>query len=208
MSLKINVLTANRKNYGGQRKQIKYIVVHYTANKNDTARGNATYFQNRIVEASAHFFVDENEIWQSVPDNYEAWAVGGKNNRGRYYGKCTNNNSISVELCNSVDFVPEKTADLARQLIKNLMKKYNVPVSRVIRHYDVTGKICPKPLVDDGAWQNFKGGLVEVRYKTIKDVPEWGKEIVEKLVAEKKIADGNKLDLSEDMLRVLVIMNR
>ena len=208
MSLKINVLTANRKNYGGQRKQIKYIVVHYTANRKDTAKNNAEYFKNNIVGASAHFFVDENEIWQSVPDNYEAWSVGGKNNGGKYYGKCTNNNSISVELCDSVDFVPKATADLARQLIKNLMKKYNVPVSRVIRHYDVTGKICPKPLIDNEAWENFKGGLVEVRYKTIKDIPDWGKATIEKLISEGKIADGNNLDLSKDMLRVLVIMNR
>lgn len=212
MSLIIKVNTAAKGNYGGTREKIKYIVVHYTANNKDTAKNNAEYFKNNIVGASAHFFVDENEIYQSVPDYYAAYSVGGNKylntKGGKYYGKCTNNNSISVELCDSVDFVPEKTADLARQLIKNLMKKYNVPINRVIRHYDVTGKICPKPLINDKAWQSFKGGLVEVRYKTIKDIPSWGKTTIEKLLKEGKIADENNLDLSKDMLRVLVIMNR
>lgn len=50
--------------------------------------------------------------------------------------------------------------------------------------------------------------MPEKRYKTIDELPEWAKDIISKLVAEKKIADGNNLDLSEDMLRVLVIMNR
>ena len=92
------------------------------------------------------------------------------------------------------------------------MKKYNVPVERVIRHYDVTGKVCPKPFVDDEkAWKEFKERLVdkmEKRYNKISELPTWAKPTIQKLVNEGKIADGNKLDMSEDMLRVLVIMNR
>lgn len=213
MSLIIKVNTAAKGNYGGTREKIKYIVVHYTANNKDTAKNNAEYFKNNIVGASAHFFVDENEIYQSVPDYYAAYSVGGNkypNTKGaKYYGKCTNENSISVELCDSVNSVPQRTEDLAVKLIRNLMAKHNVPISRVIRHYDVNGKICPKTFVkDEKAWNEFKERLKEVRYKTIEELPEWGKEIIEKLVAEKKIADGNNLDLSEDMLRVLIIMNR
>ena len=106
----------------------------------------------------------------------------------------------------------EATIKNAADLVKLLMKKYNVPVERVIRHYDVTGKVCPKPFVDDEkVWKTFKERLadkMEKRYNKINELPTWARATIQKLVDSGKIADGNKLDLSEDMLRVLVIVNR
>ena len=71
---------AAKGNYGGKRalSDIKYIVIHYTANDGDTAVGNGNYFKNNVVKASAHYFVDDTKIIQSVPDDYVAWSVGGK----------------------------------------------------------------------------------------------------------------------------------
>ena len=218
----IKIKTANRSNYGGKRSttDIKYIVIHYTANDGDTDEGNGNYFANNIVGASAHYFVDDDSITRSVPDDYIAWAVGGskyKNTKGgAFYGKCTNANSISIELCdtkkNGVYDFTETTMKNAADLVKLLMEKYTVPVERVIRHYDVTGKVCPKPFVDDEkAWKEFKERLVdnmEKRYNKISELPTWAKPTIQKLVNEGKIADGNKLDMSEDMVRVLVIINR
>lgn len=218
----IKIKTANRSNYGGKRNiaDIKYIVIHYTANDGDTDEGNGNYFANNIVGASAHYFVDDDSITRSVPDDYIAWAVGGSKYKytkgGTFYGKCTNANSISIELCdtkkNGVYDFTEATIKNAADLVKLLMKKYNVPVERVIRHYDVTGKVCPKPFVDDEkAWKEFKERLVdnmEKRYNKISELPQWAKPTIQKLVDSGKIADGNKLDMSEDMLRVLVILNR
>ena len=84
-------------------------------------------------------------------------------------------------------------------LVKLLMKKYNVPAERVMRHYDVTGKICPKPFVEnEKAWKEFKEKLsekMEKRYNTINEVPTWAKPTIQKLVKEGKIADGNKLNM-------------
>ena len=60
------------------RADTKYIVVHYTSNKGDTAKNNADYFAREKVGASAHFFVDENEIWESVPENRRCMALRGK----------------------------------------------------------------------------------------------------------------------------------
>ena len=218
----IKIKTANRSNYGGKRNiaDIKYIVIHYTANDGDTDEGNGNYFANNIVGASVHYFVDDDSITRSVPDDYIAWAVGGSKYKytkgGTFYGKCTNANSISIELCdtkkNGVYDFTEATIKNAADLVKLLMEKYTVPVERVIRHYDVTGKVCPKPFVDDEkAWKEFKERLVdnmEKRYNKISELPQWAKPTIQKLVNEGKIADGNKLDMSEDMLRVLVIMNR
>lgn len=220
--VEIKIKTANRSNYGGKRNiaDIKYIVIHYTANDGDTDEGNGNYFANNIVGASAHYFVDDDSITRSVPDDYIAWAVGGSKYKytkgGKFYGKCTNANSISIEFCdtkkNGVYDFTEATMKNAADLVKLLMKKYNVPVERVIRHYDVTGKVCPKPFVDDEkAWETFKERLadnMEKRYNKISELPTWAKPTIQKLVDSGKIADGNKLDMSEDMLRVLVILNR
>lgn len=147
---------ANRSNYGAMRAitDIKYIVIHYTANDGDTDESNGRYFKNNIVKASAHYFVDDDSVTQSVPDNYIAYSVGGNKystteltGGGKYYGKCTNRNSISVEICddvkNGVIYPSDETIANAIELTKKLMKKYNIPASNVIRHFDVTGKACP-----------------------------------------------------------------
>lgn len=156
MAYKSKKNLANKKNYGGKRKtsSIKYIVIHYTANDGDSDEANANYFKNNIVKASAHYFVDDDSVTQSVPDDSIAWSVGGskysncsKTGGGKYYGKCTNSNSISIELCDDVKngkiYPSAKTIANVLDLTKKLMKKYNIPASRVIRHFDVTGKSCP-----------------------------------------------------------------
>lgn len=147
---------ANKKNYGGKRNTsaIKYIVLHYTSNDGDTDENNAKYFKNNIVEASAHYFVDDDSVTQSVPDNYVAWSVGGKKysdcattGGGKYYGKATNKNTLNIEICDDVKngtvYPSAKTIENAIELTKKKMKEYGVPKENVIRHFDVTGKKCP-----------------------------------------------------------------
>lgn len=173
-------IPANRSNYGGKRKaaDIRYLVIHYTANDGDTAEANGRYFQTRVTGTSAHYFADDAGIVQSVPDEYEAWAVGGKKypsagqtGGGKWFGKCTNRNSISIELCDtmrngSYNF-SEKTLANAAALCRELMEEYGIPLENVIRHFDVVGKLCPKPFVEDAAaWAAFKerlgDGMVEM----------------------------------------------
>ena len=167
--MKVNKNLANSANYGGVRpvSNIKYIVIHYTGNDGDSDEGNANYFKgNRGV--SAHYFVDDDSITMTVPDNYVAWAVGGKKYNdciqtggGKWYGKCTNNNSISIELCDSIkngkyDFT-DNTINQAVELTRELMQKYNIPIANVIRHFDVNGKKCPLPFVNSPSkWDDFK----------------------------------------------------
>ncbi len=222
---------ANKQNYGGKRStgSIQYIVIHYTANDGDSDESNGRYFQNHIVEASAHYFVDGDSVTQSVPDDYVAWSVGGKkypscatSGGGHWYGRCTNNNSISVELCDEkrngkYDF-SEMTLENAAELVRMLMQKYHVPIQNVIRHFDVTGKICPKPFVDDNkAWGNFKKRLTGEKkeeevmvkyYEKLQEVPSWARPMVQDMVEKGCFADENRLHLSEDMLRVLAISQR
>ena len=112
---------AHSSNYGGTRKlsDIKYIVVHFTGNKGDTALNNCKYFQGPNRHASAHCFIDGSEVvYKSVSLKRVAWAVGGcytlKNGAGSKYKVATNANSLSIEMCNCVGGVP---ADVYKDLV-------------------------------------------------------------------------------------------
>lgn len=174
MSYTLKTNLANRANYGNRRNTdaIQYLVYHYTGNDGDSDESNGSYFQKNTVKASAHYFVDDDSVTRSVPDDYTAWAVGGpkyasyaQTGGGAFYGKCTNSNSLSIELCDSVrngtyDFT-ENTLRIAAELGRELMDKYRIPIENVIRHFDVVGKICPAPFVNDPAnWLQFKNRLI------------------------------------------------
>jgi N-acetylmuramoyl-L-alanine amidase CwlA len=82
----------------GVKHKIQWIVIHFTAGKGDTAKNNADYFARCSgLNASAHFFVDENEIWQTVNLANTAWHCGSET--GYYYNSCRNVNSIGIEMC-------------------------------------------------------------------------------------------------------------
>lgn len=165
--LKTNI--ANKSNYGGKRNtgNIKYLVYHYTGNDGDTDENNGKHFHNHIVKASAHYFVDDDSVTQSVPDNYVAYSVGGRcqSNHHPLYKVCTNSNSISIEMCdcykNGVVEITDKTIENAIELGRVLMKKYNISIDHVIRHYDVNGKACPNcnGLLNDANWNAFRSRL-------------------------------------------------
>lgn len=144
------------------RNKIKYIVIHYTGNTNDTAKNNAEFFALRNTrEAGAHFFVDSNgSVYKSIPMNRTAWSVGGlynkSNGASKYYGKCTNYNSVSIELCNCVEKYSFKQATATKQLIKYI-QKYCPNAKTIIRHWDVNGKTCPLPMCgkNNEMWKEF-----------------------------------------------------
>lgn len=166
--MEIKFKKCNTNNYSGVRQATKYIVVHFTSNRGDTAKNNADYFAREIVKASAHFFVDEKEAWSSVPENMTAWHCGAKTYK---HPSCRNSNSIGVEICmnDKQGRVRQGSIDNAMKLVKTLMKKYSISVENVVRHYDVTGKYCPGPMVDDPAlWQTFKNKLKDDEEVTTK----------------------------------------
>lgn len=182
MSYKLIEQLAASGNYGGSRtaSQIKYLVFHYTGNDGDAARNNAAYFQNNIVKASAHYFVDDTTVYQSVPDLKVAWAVGGskyanadKTGGGSMYGIITNTNSLSIEMCdtikNGVYQASEATMENAAALGRELMAKYNISIENVYRHFDVTGKHCPSYLISSDKWASFKERLIDMDLTKLTD---------------------------------------
>ena len=210
---------------GRSGKTIQYIVIHYTANKGDTALNNINYFANNSVEASAHYFVDESNIYTSVPVSDTAWHCGGKrqsSSGGKWYEKCSNSNSIGIEMClwDKQGNIREGTVKNTIELTKHLMSLYGIPVENVIRHWDVNGKSCPQPFTGDNnaRWTSFKQQLTLIDkekgdkivvYNTIEEVPEYARPIIQK-ICDKGFLRGNEsgLNLSVDMMRMLVILDR
>ena len=200
-------------NYGGLRAgPVKYIVIHYTAGDGDTDEANAAYFARADTgKTSAHWFVDDDSATLSVPEDRVAYHCGASY---YYHPECRNSNSIGVEMSsvrrNGRYCFTEATIANAQALVRELMAKYQVPPERVIRHYDVTHKICPAPFCGAGqaAWEEFKGGLI--MYQKIENVPSWAKDTVQKLMdKDYLLGDGEgNLNLSGDMVRILVILDR
>jgi len=219
--MEIKQILAHQSNYNKGRKQpIQFIVVHYTANNWDTAQGNGNYFGQPNRNASAHYFVDESNIVQSVKDTDTAWHCGAKSYK---HPKCRNDNSIGVEMCSEKDdkgqyYINEQTQNTAIKLIKVLMEKYNIPIENVLRHYDVTGKMCPEPFVrNEVQWLNFKKKLseekkegIEMLYNKIEDVQKWAKPTIQKMVHLGALQGNEKgeLTLTEAMLRIFVVIDR
>ena len=147
-------------NYTKGNSGRKYIVIHYTGNKTDSALANANYFKSVNRGSSAHYFVDKTSVYQVVSDDDTAWAVGKNYGSNNLFGKCTNKNSISIEMCSNDGKIHGDTYKNTVELTKKLMKKYNIPASNVVRHYDVCSKICPGwngwTGLDTSIWKKFK----------------------------------------------------
>lgn len=171
--MKIKKLLAKKISYDytckRKKKDVRYIVIHYTGNSGDTARNNALFYKNGNERvAGAHFFVDsKGEVYKSVNMNRTAWSVGGSKYAGTtgasFYGRCTNTNSVSIELCNCMNSYTEKQAKAVKELIKYI-RKHCPNANTVIRHWDVNGKECPKPMIgkNNAMWKKFKKTIGEL----------------------------------------------
>ena len=160
-------ILAHRANYGGKRQSgISYIVMHYTANDGDSGMSNARYFQQKLnPPVSAHYFVDDWGVTQTVPEEYVAYHCGASSYR---HPACRNVNSIGVELCDTKrdgTVAPsEQTLENAAELVRELMERYAIPAERIVRHYDVTGKLCPAYWVrEPEGFAAFKRRVMEGR---------------------------------------------
>lgn len=221
-------IACNTDNYrAGRTQPVRYIVMHYTANNGDTAKNNCDYY-HRVggLQASAHYFVDEHGVMQSVLEGDTAWHCGA---RAYWHPECRNGNSIGIEMCSrkradgSYYIKPETVANAAA-LAREIMQRYGIDIDHVLRHYDVTGKHCPMPWVDDPAqWAAFKDMLVPkstttdeededdmVRYNKIEDVPDWAQDTVRALMDAGALQGDEHgcIDLSRDMIRGMVIGKR
>jgi N-acetylmuramoyl-L-alanine amidase CwlA len=172
-------------------RNIKYLVIHFTAGVS-SAKGNALaarkVFLNR--DASADFVVDDETIVQINPEpkDYYCWAVG--DGKGKY--GVTNSNSIHIEICSNLEKgttakVPnhegwtftDAAIDNSVKLSKLLIRKYNIPIENVIRHYDASRKLCPGIIGwNPGVVYNSKTGAKTSAYSTEEKWKEFKSRLV------------------------------
>lgn len=159
-NIDVQLLTVNAYSRPGtQSDKIENIVIHYTANPGTTAEQNRNYFEglkdSKKTRASSHFIVGlEGEIVQCVP----TWEIAYASNE-------RNADTVSIETCHKTadGTYTNATYDSMVQLTAWLCEKFGLTEADVIRHYDITGKICPKYFVEDeDAWKQFKADVKTV----------------------------------------------
>lgn len=150
----VQLLTENEFSRPGiASDEIQYVVIHYTANPGSTAQANRDYFENLkntgSTHVSSHFVVGlDGEIIQCVPTAELAYASNNYNSI-----------SVSIECCHPDETgkYTDATYESVVQLTAWLCSRFGLPVDNVIRHYDITGKDCPRYFVQDAeAWESFK----------------------------------------------------
>ena len=246
----INVLLAQPSNmWPRYDTSFDFIVLHYVGAVS-TAKNNAEYLHREPnLGWSAHFFVDETSIWQSVDFGHAAGHCGvdysgGKapfwNGKGTY---STNRRSIGIEMCCKKDsngnwYIEPETVMRTVALVKWLMQEFNIPIERVVRHYDVCWKNCPAPWVEHPEqWESFKKRISEdvihldmtkadltrlitetvnqTVYGDVKDVPDYWEGDIQCLL-DMGVIDGGTpaeknatdVNLSRTEAKMLVIMMR
>ena len=154
----VHQIKYNRSNRGGT--PIKYIVVHDTGNPSRGANATAhyNYFNGGDRSSSADFFVDDTQVL-CVNDYYKFYTWHCGDGKGKY--GITNRNSVGIEFCINVDSDRNKTLERTAQLVRELMQKLNIPIERVVRHYDASRKNCPQSMSGNGwaQWYKFKEKL-------------------------------------------------
>lgn len=138
---------------GTKLEEIKGVVVHYTGNPGTTAQQNHGYFEGLAIsgetKASSHFIIGlSGEIIQCVPLDEIAYASNERNI-----------DTVSIECCinNEDGRFTEETYNSLVELVAWLVSEYELEINDIIRHYDVTGKNCPKYFVEhSSAWDDFK----------------------------------------------------
>ena len=134
--------------------EINNIVIHYTGNPGSTAQNNRDYFDKADTDVCSHFVIGlDGEIIQCVPLDEKSAA---SNNR--------NLDTISIEVCHPDDSgkFNDATYQSLVKLTAWLCDNSKLKARDVIRHYDITGKECPKYFVDnESAWQDFLNDVKE-----------------------------------------------
>ena len=196
-----------------KNRPYQFLAIHYVASaqsKKGTALNVAAWFANpQNRNGSADWIVDDvyTVCYNNDPNRY-CWAVGDDSRRyshgGRLYGLARNRNTISIEICNgsrsgkvesanSADnYFTDAAVQNALELAVYLMKKHNIPIENVVRHYDISGKYCPGIIGlnansgSDAAWRNFKTRLKAMTAES-EEIDMTEKEMI--ALIDKRIAD-------------------
>ena len=195
---------------------IDFIVVHYTAGVSSAeARNSVLSWNGDSGQASANYVVDRTKIVHTVPDDEEFYTWHCGTSKKYYHPTCRNSNSIGIEMQSDYDgkfpgyknmkyptdwdkyYLMDEVVENTAKLVAYLMKKYNLTDvdKQVLRHYDVTHKECPYPMVgkNENKWVEFKQ---RVKKYLNGEVESMTKEELKKLIEEtvKQMGVGEPVD--------------
>ena len=150
-------------------RQLKGIVAHWTANtrRGADARANRGYFNGSAMYASAHYIVDDGEIIQCLPDNEVGYHVGANSYKPdgerimAKSGLSPNFFLIGFEMCVNEDGDWNKTYKNSVELAAHLLRKYRFTTADLYRHFDITGKDCPKMMLTPASWGKFRADVAK-----------------------------------------------
>ncbi len=189
----------NHNRPGLKIRKLKGVVVHWTANTNKGANAlaNRNYFNSTNNAVSAHYIVDDGNIVQCVPDDEIAYHVGatkytsiGESIREKPYSP--NYYLIGIEMCVNFDGNWDKTYQNTVELVASLLKKHKFTIDDLYRHYDITGKDCPKMMINATDWLKFRRRVIEeMEEDKNQEVSSWAKDAY-LWVKEKGISDGTR----------------
>ena len=154
---KVIYIKCNTYNYTNVKRPLSSILgiaFHGTGNKGDLAVNNGKYFQREKVGASANYFIDGyGNIVKSVPYSRIAHAVETPGMKLK--SNLKNSNTISIELCDIRDKYPTKKQIAAARWLVKYLRRRCPNAKKIVRHYDICGKLCPNTMVDNDTWQKF-----------------------------------------------------
>ena len=137
---------------GEKLEAVRDIAVHYVGNPGSSAMANRNYFNSPDSTTSSHFIVGlEGEVILCVPLDEKSSATNERNL-----------DTISIEVCHPDETgeFNEKTRASLLRLLSYLLEEFDLDRENIIRHYDVTGKICPKYYVENpAAWEELKNSV-------------------------------------------------
>lgn len=154
----------------GEKREIKYLVLHETDNFSagaDAAAHNSFIHQNANAPegiVSWHYTVDDRQIYHHLPDDENAYHAGDRMEKNG-----GNLNGIGIEMCVNEGSNYEQTLRNAQKLCARLLIEYDLKPGALRRHQDFSGKVCPARLIESGRWDAFCAA-VEQRYRELKSV--------------------------------------
>lgn len=175
-----NALLDNYNRPGRLLNELRAIIIHWTANthKGANAMANRNYFNTKPaimvngkkIYASAHYIIDDHTIVRCLPDLEVGYHVGSSkpykdlvhSKLNIPVGDSPNNYTLGIEMCVNSDGDFSKTRQHTIELTNSLMNQYGIDQSRVLRHFDITGKDCPKMMLDEAIWEQFRTEVVSL----------------------------------------------
>lgn len=157
ISINRSYITTNN-TYTG-RNHPKYIVIHETDNfaEGAGAERHAKAQAAGDLSVSVHYYAGSDGVYQAAAHADGVYAIGVEYDDSHSIKDATNRNTISIEICVNEDGDYSQARRNAIELVKYVMEETGIPAERVVRHFDVKGKYCPRNMMDDPAlWEDFK----------------------------------------------------